>query len=120
MIAGMGGVGELAMSMGGLLKDVLIGFGDTAIDVMSFGLNMAFSILDAGWHFAGKFLTFLGPLIVKFFEGALWLAKFLFDGLGKVILAGFKLAVAGLKMAGKLFVKGVVGMGKLLVGGLKM
>jgi len=120
MIPGLSGVGELAISMGGLIKDILLDMGDTFIDVMSMGANMAFSILEAGWHFAGQALLFMGPVVVKLFEGALWMAKFLFDQLGKGILAGIMLAGKLLVKGGKGFLKGAKFAGGLALGGLKM
>lgn len=86
-------------------------------------LQGSLDVLESGWHFAGKILDKIGPFIVKIFEGAIWLAKFLFVQLGKLMLAGLDLLMAapgliasGIVAAAKFGWKGM----KMAWGGLKM
>jgi hypothetical protein len=120
---GLGGIGELMLSIGGVIGKLLLGFGSIFINVMAFGANMAMFILKAGWKFAGMALKMLGPLIVKFFEGIMWLAKAIYDGLGNLVLGAIALVAAGFKALGvglkKLFTKLLPGGFKLVIGALK-
>lgn len=111
-IPGLSGVGELLQATGSFMGGLLMDMGDAVLDMFKFGADMVLGILEAGWNFAGDILLMLGPLVVKFFEGVLWMIKFLFDMLGKVVIGAFKLLLkspkliwGGIKLVGAMFGK---------------